>query len=57
MQTGAGLFKTAEPPHKQLKGAVSMGGGEQEEPVVNPSPLQLPVITSTQPSPHPVLVL
>lgn len=36
-------------PHMQLKGAASMDGGEQGEPLVNLSPLKLPVITSTQP--------
>lgn len=56
MQTDAGLFKTAEPPHIQLKGAASMDGGEQEEPLFNPSPLKLPMITSTQPSQYLVLV-
>lgn len=50
MQTDAGPFKAAECPHIQLKGAASMDGREREELLVNPSPLKLPVITTTQPS-------
>lgn len=57
MQTGAEPFKTAESPQIQLKGAASMGGGRQEEPLVNPSPLKLPMITSTQPPQYLALVL
>lgn len=57
MRTGAEPFKTAESPQIQLKGAASMGGGKQEEPLVNPSPLKLPMITSTQPPQYLALVL
>lgn len=57
MQTGAGPFKTAECPQIQLKGAAGMGGGKQEEALVNPSPLKLPTITSTQPPQYLALVV